>query len=229
MPNCRIYKCVATSLFPGKRISVLSFCFCLLGGGGLEVGLHARDIKWGSSEQNVSTSDDASQAFIACANHHWWCWCIRNIKQFPLYWEVIKCTGWGVGSWLRYLFPWYWRHHVERVIRQIQILQSGENQLLSPVAIGRFSLFEFDSIVTSCGTGDATEEVVVTSRANAPNNCMGLTTSVFFVSGWALISRRTLCLKDIWGLGKRIQIFDSEICDKNWKSAWAAEILMNRL
>ena len=52
--------CCHTPPFLGKDIPMLSFLFCLRGGGGVEEGLEATDTFLGSLESKVSL-DDISQ------------------------------------------------------------------------------------------------------------------------------------------------------------------------
>ena len=62
----------------------------------------------------------------------------------------------------------YWPHYIERVEQQIEVVEAwGYKRLMPPIAVGPL---ETGSIVTMCGSREATEEIVMTSLACAADD-----------------------------------------------------------
>ena len=66
--------------------------------------------------------------------------------------------------------------HVDWVVGEVEITEAGWHKWL-PNAFGNVGSLESESIVTICGSGEATKEIVVVSLAIAPDSSVELKTT----------------------------------------------------
>ena len=138
---------------------------------------------------------------IHWTDHPWWFWYAESIKWFLIYWDVINCES--AWSWLGYECSWHLHHLVERVQRQIQIVEARVNtRLLSPIAIRhrRFVwvwLHRHNLWFRRCYGGDRDY-----SACQCFRQLSGVEDLWSVVSCRAVLSRRLLYIEDISVCGK---------------------------
>ena len=63
--------------------------------------------------------------------------------------------------------------YVEGIGRQVKIVETWRHyRVLGTKAYGKVGSLESDSMVTICGSGEATEEIVIVSGSNTPDSCV---------------------------------------------------------
>ena len=176
-------KCAATlPLFLGKDIPMLSFRFCLRWGGGVEEGLQSIQVLCGSSDSNVPTSEGVCQSstvlisigYVEMSS-------LSNFSDFiglSSAWVGFSCASVAGAKEIMVLT-------LKGFIDGFKLL--GLERMMGcccPYLYGIVTSLESDSIVTICGSGDDTDEIVITSLASTPASSIELKiTDMLFLSG----------------------------------------------
>ena len=165
---------------------MLSFLFCCGGGGGVEEGFEANDTCLGSLE-SIFSSFEKSQYTRLGSPSEWKVLSSVVVCGVSLPSMVLKFIG-GVeiGDGLDGSCDWGLSSLSCRITAIVvntlkgmggkfrSFKLGGTNGFWWPNPYGNVGSLESESIVTNCGSGEGTEEIVMVSLAIAPDSCVDL-------------------------------------------------------